>query len=176
MAMPLVFETRNGEQTVYATHKPLGLVFQKGRLPIKITNVIESHGKDIGVQIGWILKSINDRDITGFGSFADVNHIMHEEICKLPGGVALTWDVGNGKEKTVWAMKKPLGLVFDKVLPIKITIDKFGHGYDIGVRKGWILKRVNYIDLTRRRTFQEADEILISEIDQMLDPGHRLLP
>jgi hypothetical protein len=168
----LVFETRTGLQTVYATHKPLGLVYQKSRLPIKITNVTESHGKDIGVQVGWVLKSINNRELSGFGNFEDIYHIMHEEMCKLPGGVAMTWDIGDRRERTVWAMKKPLGIVFDKSLPITITTETPGHGYDIGIRKGWILKRVNYIDLTRKSTFEEADAVLLEEIDKMLDPQH----
>jgi hypothetical protein len=170
--LPLVFQTRTGLQTVYATHKPLGLVYQKSRLPIKITNVTESHGKDIGVQVGWVLKSINNRELSGFGNFEDIYHIMHEEMCKLPGGVAMTWDIGDRRERTVWAMKKPLGIVFDKSLPITITTETPGHGYDIGIRKGWILKRVNYIDLTRKSTFEEADAVLLEEIDKMLDPQH----
>lgn len=88
---PLVFATQFGDKTVWALRKPLGLEFAK-KLPVQITR-IEGHSKELGIQVGWLLKSINRRDLTKCTNIIEVTEIMHTEICKLPGGVPLAWTI-----------------------------------------------------------------------------------
>lgn len=79
----LTWETLEGAKTVYATKKPLGLFFHKDEMPIKLTRQSEGHAKDIGIRIGWVLKAINEVDISD-KTFYEVNHLFHDEIGKLP--------------------------------------------------------------------------------------------
>jgi len=85
-----------------------------------------------------------------------------EPVMRMP----LVWDTGQG-EQTVYALSKPLGIRFNCVLPIKITHDNDGHGKDIGVKPGWVLKSINYVDLTRYTSFQEVDVIFREQIRKL---------
>jgi hypothetical protein len=86
--------------------------------------------------------------------------------------VPLTWETGEtgmGKEKkTVFATRKPLGLLFDSEAPIRVTGDRDGHGFDLGVRKGWVLAAINYVDV-QWMTFDEQSRLLHSEVGKL--PG-----
>jgi len=82
--VPLTWETASGLQTVMATRKPLGLSFFADEVPVVIAEQSEGHGKDIGIQIGWKLKSINNVDVTQM-TFPELDHLFHFEIGKLPG-------------------------------------------------------------------------------------------
>jgi len=92
VTIPLVWDTGRGDKTVWASKRPLGLHFNKGTLPIKITKEMEGHGKDIGIEVGWSLKSINGIDLTRYPSsqFQEVDDIFKGEVAKL------TLDGGRG--------------------------------------------------------------------------------
>merc|ERR1712185_880272 len=148
--LPLTFQTGEKETTVYALRKPLGLVFEK-RQPIKINENKEGHGKDLGIRKGWILTHVNNVNVLSM-PFQEADDLLHAAINKLPGDhiIPMRWDTGDGQEITVFARRKPLGLVFERgVLPIKITMESRGHGKDLGIRVGWILKSINNIDVSR---------------------------
>jgi hypothetical protein len=163
---PLTFDTGDGETTVYAMHKPLGLDFNK-ELPIQVSADKEGHGHEIGVKKGWILKSVNTRDISRCTEYQEALDIIHEEIVKLPGGIPLTWIMTDGRETTVWATQRPLGLKYLKSLPIKINEQGDIGGEDLGVEVGWILKAVNYIDVSEKTKFQEVADILKKEVNKL---------
>jgi len=163
--LPLTWVTGSGDLlTVYAQKKPLGLVFEKHN-PITITAEKDSHGKDIGIKVGWTLFAIDNQEITGM-TFEEADQILHTKVCALPGGIPLTWETGSG-EQTVWAFKKSLGLTFEKQLPIKITKETHGHGEEIGIKVGWVLKQINFKDVTMLTNFQEVDKILHDEISKL---------
>jgi hypothetical protein len=54
----MVWETPEGERTVYATRKPLGVEFHPN-FPLTVKREPEGHGKELGVQVGWVLKLVN---------------------------------------------------------------------------------------------------------------------
>jgi len=165
--LPLTWYTGRGEQTVYATRKPLNLQYEKV-LPIKITYEKEGHGKEIGIKATWVLKSVNNMDITGCSNFKEANALFLAEVNKLPGGIPLTWGTGSG-DVTVWATIKPLSLKFDKELPITIYKVKEGHGKEIGIQVGWFLKSINGVDVTRKTNILEAVAIFRDEISKLPD-------
>jgi len=162
----LTWVTDWGEETVHAIKKPLGLIFEK-QTPIMITREKDGHGKDVGIQVGWILKKINNVDITKM-DFEEADALLHAEVDKLPGGIhiPLRWDTGDG-DVTVWAFKKPLAVTYQGRLPIKITKETEGHGKDIGIEVGWVLKSVNNIDITKETSFAVVDAIFHGEIDKL---------
>lgn len=165
--LPLVWQTHRGEQTTYATKKPLSICFDRD-LPLKVTEA-EGHGKAIGISVGWILNAVNGIDVIEFSSFDEVEAVLQREINKLPGGIPLTWDTGM-RDVTVWATMKPLSLKFDRVAPIRITRDQVGHGHDIGIQVGWVLKSVNNIDVTTISRYQEIRAILQRETRRLPNP------
>jgi hypothetical protein len=88
---------------------------------------------------------------------------------KEPRGVPLIWDTPNG-EKTVDARKKPLGVQFRAEFPLKVKREPEGHGKEIGVEVGWILKSVNGIDVATRRSIKEVNDILYREVGEKTVP------
>jgi hypothetical protein len=166
MGLPLTWETGNGKKTVFATRKPLGLLFDKEK-PIRVIQDREGHGFDLGVREGWILTSINYVDIQWM-NFDEQNRLLHTEVGKLPGSIPLTFATPPDGMKTVWASQKPLGLIFEKdELPITISAVREGHSKDIGVQVGWVLKSINYKDVSVLNSFQEVDDILRAEVARL---------
>jgi hypothetical protein len=174
--VPLTWDTPSGIKTVYATEKVLGLQFSPS-LPVKISREQKGHGKDLGVEVGWSLRSVNGVDVTCKTSFREVMKILHREVGLKPAPkpkdqeqrkVLLTWDTPHG-EKIVLATEKILGLHFPSSLPITISREQEGHGKDIGIEVGWTLKNINGIDITGRTDFKEVMKILHKQVG--LKPG-----
>merc|ERR1712070_540858 len=84
-------------------------------------------------------------------------------------GVSLTWDTPDG-EQTVLATKRPLGVQFLAEFPLKVKREPEGHSKEIGVKKGWILKSVNGIDVTAMHDIAKVNEILYREIGEKTVP------
>jgi len=170
--VPMVWDTPQGERTVYATQKPLGVQFRR-EFPLKVKHEPEGHGKELGVKVGWVLKSVNGVDVTGPGDYesvvrlhgkkqpcqrdiSQVSEVLYKEVGvettpfvgeskpgkKPPLGVPLVWDTQQG-ERTVYATKKPLGVRFHAEFPLKVKHEPVGHGKELGIEMGWILKSVN---------------------------------
>jgi len=166
-------ESGNDIITKWFFHHPLGLKYKLDETPIKVTEV---HGPGIvvGVQAGWILKAIGEivpgkdvdpvKDVEGM-SFVDVTTYLKTQTHKLPPAITLTWDTGDGNEETVIATKKPLGLVFNQSLPIKITSEKDGHGKDIGIQVGWVLKNINGVDVLNSNSFADVQKIMHEQVN-----------
>merc|ERR1719159_511158 len=79
MAVPLSWDTPSGEQTVYATKKPLGIQF-RAEFPLKVKREPEGHGKEIGIRLGWVLKRINGIDVTTMSDINKVNEVLYREV------------------------------------------------------------------------------------------------
>merc|ERR1719446_268812 len=91
------------------------------------------------------------------------------EVPKVPVGVPLVWDTPTG-ERTVYATKKPLGVQFRAEFPLRVKREPIGHGKEIGVELGWILKRVNGIDVTVMTDIRKVNEILYREVGEKTVP------
>jgi hypothetical protein len=182
--IPLVWLTPSGEKTVYATRKPLGVQF-RAEFPLKVKREPEGHGKDIGIQLGWILKSVNGIDVTGMTNIAKVNEILYKETGEktvpeeefvehhhtqqMQKAVELVWETPIG-EKIVYATKKPLGVKFLANFPLKVKREPEGHGKELGIQLGWILKRINGMDVTAMNNINKVNEILYREVGEKTVP------
>merc|ERR1740138_105756 len=184
-AVPLVWDTPNGERITYARKRPLGVQFS-AEFPLKVKREPQGHGKDLGIEVGWILKSVNGIDVTKARDIGEVNDILYREVgektipldkwrqsgldaeeenASASLGVSLTWDTPDG-ERTVYATRRPLGVQFQAAFPLKVKREPEGHSKDIGVKKGWILKLVNGIDVTAMHDIAKVNEILYREIGE----------
>jgi len=182
--VPLVWETpSSGEVTVYARKKPLGVQF-KAEFPLRVKREPEGHGKEIGIEVGWILKTVNGIDVASKDNMEEVNEILYREVGEktmpveelrrhsldpVPRGVPLIWDTPSG-ERTVYARKKPLGVQFKAEFPLKVKREPEGHGKNIGIEVGWILKSVNGVDVTTMRDIKKINELLYSEVGEKTIP------
>jgi hypothetical protein len=80
----LTWITPNGnETTVVATKKPLGLKYPAS-LPIIIESEAHGHGEELGIQVGWTLKAIDNMIVTNMTDYATVNKALHDAVLKLP--------------------------------------------------------------------------------------------
>eukprot|EP00927_Polykrikos_kofoidii_P055709 TRINITY_DN49923_c0_g1_i1.p1 TRINITY_DN49923_c0_g1~~TRINITY_DN49923_c0_g1_i1.p1 ORF type:complete len:162 (-),score=32.44 TRINITY_DN49923_c0_g1_i1:56-541(-) len=77
-------------------------------------------------------------------------------------GVTMKFGTENGKEETVTFTKRPLGMDFDKRVPIIMKrVTPNGHGYDLGVKAGWTLLAVNGEDITGMQ-FEQVYNLLLT--------------
>jgi len=171
--IPMVFEADGMSNTVYATRKPLGMVFEID-LPITIKGFkTNSHGEAIGVKVGWVLKSCNGEDCANLSKVADAMDIIMKHIQPLPvqeplPGLPMVCVDESGVENTVYVTRKPLGMQFGETLPIKITnFRDNSHGQEVGMKIGWVLKSFNGDDFTRLSTFKEAMQILQKHTERL---------
>merc|ERR1719235_1243691 len=179
--IPLIWDTPKGRRVVYATRKPLGVQF-RAEFPLKIKREPEGHGKEIGIKIGWILKSVNGFDVMTMTDIKKVNEILYREVGEktvpvddwnealpkpgtIPRGVPLVWCTPSG-EQTVYASRKPLGVQFQAEFPLKVKREPEGHGKDIGIKVGWILKSLNGIDVMAMTDIKKVNEILYKELGE----------
>lgn len=181
----LVWTTPSGERTTYATRKPLGVQFC-AEFPLKIKREPEGHAKEIGIEVGWILKSVNGIDVTAMTDIKKVNEILYREVgektvpveewnqaltepLRIPKGVPLVWGTPNG-EQTVHASRKPLGVQFRAEFPLRVKREPEGHAREIGIKVGWILKSVNGFDVTAMTDIKKVNEILYREVGEKTVP------
>jgi hypothetical protein len=166
--VPLTFHTPAGEvKTVFALKKPLQLAYDQHAQPIKITRKEEGHGTDLGIDLGWTLSGIGYQDITTV-PFAEADRLLHEKIGQLPGAIPLTFKRNNGKVQTTYAYQRPMGLTFNRCLPIKITAEEEGHhAQHIGIKVGWELLAINYINIQSMTDFDQVSAILVREISEL---------
>merc|ERR1712232_1176471 len=146
------------------------------------------HGNEIGIKVGWILKSVNGIDVTAMTDIRKVNEILHSEVgektvpveewnqdllptepSRMPIGVPIVWNTPNG-DQTVYATRKPLGVQFRAEFPLKIKREPEGHGKEIGIKVGWILKSVNGFDVTAMTDIKKVNEILYREVGEKTVP------
>jgi len=164
--LPLTFVTPSGETfTVFALKKPLQLSYG-ARQPIKVSKQRDGHGRELGIEVGWALQGIGYKDVTQM-PYEVADKLLHDRVGELPGAIPLTFKRNNGEVKTTYAYQRPLGLAFNQKLPIKITEEKAGHGQDIGIKIGWELLAVNYIDVQGMKDFDEVSAILKEQVDAL---------
>lgn len=71
-------------------------------------------------------------------------------------------------EESVWVQHKPLGLTFNKGLPIIITGFKpDSYGEHLGVKLGWVLKSMNGQDIPSQSSFEEATKLMARQMDAL---------
>lgn len=87
-----------------------------------------------------------------------------DDMTPEPTGVKLVFD-DSGREQVVYTEYQPLGLLFDKELPIIISEYKAtSYGKTIGIKLGWTLLSVNDESFSELADFQEAMDIMQKHI------------
>mmetsp|Transcript_82232 Transcript_82232/g.156265 ORF Transcript_82232/g.156265 Transcript_82232/m.156265 type:complete len:151 (-) Transcript_82232:84-536(-) len=72
------------EKTITFTAKPIGMQFDK-KLPIVIASFTpDSKAKELGVEVGWQMKSVGGEDVTGCKSYEDALAIIKKKLETLP--------------------------------------------------------------------------------------------
>jgi hypothetical protein len=77
--VPLIWDTLNGSKTVYATKKPLGVQF-RAEFPLKIKCEPLGHGKELGLEVGWTLRSVKGVDVSKMTDIKKVNELLYQEV------------------------------------------------------------------------------------------------
>jgi hypothetical protein len=144
----IVFESDGEDHEVHFTHKPVGLVFKASKINQRLPLVVEATNagtRQLGVQPGWVLKSVNGWDTSG-KTYEQVTEFMAPRVQKLPfhekfqNGLRMVFE-SNGEQHEVCFTHKPLGLALSPELPwiVRSTSDA---AQELGVQKGWVLKSV----------------------------------
>lgn len=90
---------------------------------------------------------------------------MSPQTCNKPG-FHVVFDSESGEEHSVWVQHKPLGLTFNKGLPIIITGFKpDSYGEHLGIKLGWVLKSMNGQDISSQNSFEEGTELMARQMD-----------
>lgn len=178
--LPLTFTDADGEtQTVYALKKPGHFGYDVGQdyKHITITDNRDGHGKELGMEVGWTLVAIGFSDITHL-PWIEAHNLLEEKMRLLPSAVPLTWkpnavdiaDFHAPSQHTIYAYHNRLALMYAESLPIKILREKDGHGKFLGIKVGWELLAINYIDVSGKKSSKENFNELVNVLHRELDP------
>lgn len=81
--------------------------------------------------------------------------------------VLVLFQLPDGSDKEVSFSKKPLGLDFYQVTPLKIWKVKKGlHGAELNIKPDWIVKKINGQDMTHE-TFQKGFELFSAAVQEL---------
>jgi hypothetical protein len=110
---------------------------------------------DIGQGVGGLGEdSRPNRDIRRSGSAPTTQM----SPMSPPPQVKMIWETPGGESVTVFARRQPLGLNFNKELPIVVTAAKEGsHGKELGIQPGWSLKSLEGTDVSARSKYKFED-------------------
>jgi len=149
-------------RTTYASHRPLGILDDEAwEKRSKVAPLIcrgftfNSYAEHMGVQNGWIVAKIQDVDTTGHRNFAEVKELMNRELHPYPPWpLEIAFKVNGGETKTYKLTKKPLGIKYDDVVPIRVQeVSKGSYAEWLGIRdkknhgEDWVLCRIGNVDL-----------------------------
>mmetsp|Transcript_31133 Transcript_31133/g.78790 ORF Transcript_31133/g.78790 Transcript_31133/m.78790 type:complete len:145 (+) Transcript_31133:108-542(+) len=83
-------------------------------------------------------------------------------IAEVPDGASvLTFRTPDASQVPMVFTKKPIGIDFCKSLPVSVKrTHPGGVAEEMGIKSGWVLVRVNDVDL-QARTFPEIQELLV---------------
>jgi hypothetical protein len=172
MAVPknsLSIEFEQG--VIHIEEKPLGLSFLN-TMPLTVKNIEENcTGGMAGVQPGWVFKTIGGKDCGS--DFLGANQMLKQGLEGLP--VAASEDTSatlpikfllpNGFIKKVNFNRKPLGLKFDKVLPLTVKGTMDGSiSSELAVQAGWVFRNIDGKEIVAGKT-------TVDEIIQMITQG-----
>jgi hypothetical protein len=157
----IVFETSFDKQTVTIESRPIGLWFDR-KVPVKVATVrSEFAGAKAGIKEGWTILSVNDEDVSSL-DYTSTMAVLDKYVKKLPetrnsNAVDIVFTDPAGKDLTFSAQWSPLGLEFEKKVPIKVTSARIGaYGTLLGVKPGMTFKSVGTEDLTKCKSYDEA--------------------
>lgn len=141
----VVFEVPgSGEKkTVQLTRKPVGIDFHY-TAPIKVDSVFpKSHAEELGIEKGWIVRSIHGEDMGGKDFKTKFDHFA-KALSTLPGSAELLFRLPDGSEKMVSVKQRPVGFDFHMAVPITVdSVEPGTHAAELGIQKGWAISKIN---------------------------------
>jgi hypothetical protein len=178
----LEFTTPQGQKIVWATRHPLGVNFEKGHLPMKVTSINRgSHAEELGIQKDWILHKIDDQlDVSKVLDFKQGYDLVRKSTTRLNLSrtdsekkimwLKLVFLTEHG-EHTEWATRGPLGLNFQKEhLPMTVTsVNRGSHAEELGIKKDWILKSIDDTDVSEVKSFKHGYNLLVEGTRKFAD-------
>jgi len=155
----MVWDTPKGSVTTEHFTKPGSLRFTSGTAPLKISRDTGNLG-DLGVEVGWGLKIVNDIDLRSYSQVSQLTDILRkQEVGSME--VALTFTQGGGAEKSVYCdlSKRPLGMRFSAKFPLTIDREQ-AITRSLGIQVGWALKSINGSDITGITDYKQINDKL----------------
>jgi len=145
----LEFDAAGTQISVLITSVPLGIVFQS-KAPLMVKRVEPgSSAEKAGVKPDWIFKSVGGKSLDGL-SYADALALLKGELALLPKADVMgeQWSleiefIAGSASKKIFFQYQPLGMNFDKVVPIVVkSVTPGTLAEALGVQAGWTVKAI----------------------------------
>lgn len=150
VGIPVDFAVGGSTRTVVVCKKPLGMVFGKTQ-PLTVTQVVKgSHCDELGVQVGWVCKTIAGQDISSMRveDAADLAMSKMQSLPQSSNSVTLVFDA-QGSDKTVIVSRRPFGATVQQG-PLKVLkVTENGHADKLRVQVGWTIKSIAGEDVSK---------------------------
>lgn len=173
--LKMVFWSNGEPHPVSFTQKPLGLTFRAGGESQSLPIVVNS-SNHLAVQPGWVLVSVNDKNISDSG-------MTYDQMVKNLQGLARDLPLdsnfmkelkvifeSNGEEHPVSFKQKPLGLRFRPGCHPPVVDNVCGHAERLGVQPGWVMKSINNVEIANMHPSETSDlRTFINHYMQHLD-------
>jgi len=93
-----------------------------------------------------------------------------EPVMKAAATMTLQFTLPDGSEQSKEFIRKPLGLDFEKKMPITMKrVRDGGVGQELGIELGWIIKKVGEDDITSLPFVQAYDKLKQATADLSID-------
>lgn len=153
----------------YFQYKPLGIWFWQ-KAPIKIESFpFNSYGKTLGLEKGMRLTQIGNEDVHENHKYSDVHEKLLDAVRHLPfWPLRVDFKTQEGEIKNFYFLERPLGLLFDKKLPIKVAQFK-GNGIaqQQGVQIGWEIVRIADESEVNTSSFDKVNKSLLEGLKHL---------
>lgn len=169
--LKLTFKDTNGSKRVITlTQAPLGLTFDK-KLPLEISSV-NDEAKRQGVQVGWIILSINDQEIESSGiTYAECFELLKMQAAQLPvneKAVKIIFQTPDGEVTTLFT-HKPIGMKIEGFPLTVFSLSPHGEAARKSVKPGWEILSVNDENVTKGpyQNFDEAVKVFQKAVAEL---------
>lgn len=166
-SLSIDFDTGSGVQTLEIKEQPLGMIFKNAK-PLSVASVELGGAADkAGIKPDWIFKRVAGEPVNEYADLLSRLRAGVEPLAKAapdPAGSCVVVFVTEnaGYTKKVCFTRRPIGLSYDKKLPLVVKkLEAGGHAAQLGVQIGWTFNSINGKPL-KALTQQEQFDLLAS--------------
>lgn len=139
--------------TVSITKRPVQLGFNTDAMPAEV-NMAGGHAAELGIQMGWKLKSLDGQDVDPDINAFFVTFVERLNALDGPLQLPLLFRIPTGETQAIVALSSPLGMEICMGFPV--TVDRIsGLALQLGIEPGWELLRYGETPVSSFETFSD---------------------
>lgn len=153
------FDAGGSVKIVTLSRKPFGIVFST-TAPVRVNKLRQgSHGEQLGIQPGWVVKEIAGRDMSHSSAEQVLSALQRgaEKLLDSSHFVDLVF-IADGQEKLMTVPRHQFGISLAQTEPITVDEVKIdSQAEKLGVQAGWTIQAIAGQDVSNMEYFRAVD-------------------